>query len=341
MDFVITWVDGQEESWKKKRKLYESSIGDDQAHDGQGDSAKDLGEARYRDPGLLRFWFRGVERYAPFCDRIFLVTDHQVPEWLNSSHPKLHLVNHEDFIPKEYLPTFNSNVIEMFLDRIPDLGEEFVYFNDDMFLTGPVEECDFFREGKPVDMLALQPDIANPTDPVMPYIYLNNFMILSRHFDKLTNMRMQRKAYFHLGYPLRNLVYNRIEMHFPQMTGFYTVHGPYPLCKSLFARVWEAEGQALAANATHRFRSKEDLSLYLLREWNKLEGHFVPHNLHKEFVYLDLADADAKTMQRIFSGKKILCLNDSNRAMDYEKQIKIVQEAFRKHLGSPSSYELD
>ena len=47
-----------------------------------------------------------------------------------------------------------------------------------MFILQKVEPKDFFKHGKPVDMLALQPDVANADDQVMPYIYLNNEMVL-------------------------------------------------------------------------------------------------------------------------------------------------------------------
>ena len=59
-------------------------------------------------------------------------------EWLNTKHPKLNIVCHEDFIPQKFLPTFNSHTIEWNFHRIPGLTEQFVYFNDDMFLLKPV-----------------------------------------------------------------------------------------------------------------------------------------------------------------------------------------------------------
>ena len=70
-----------------------------------------------------------------------------------------------------YLPTFNINSIELNLHRIKGLSEHFVFFNDDMFLLKPVYMEDFFKDEKPIDMLALQPDVANVDDPTMPYIY--------------------------------------------------------------------------------------------------------------------------------------------------------------------------
>ena len=65
--------------------------------------------------------------------RIHFVTWGHLPSWLNKEHPKLNIVNHKDFIPEKYLPTFNSHALWN-MHRIPGLAENFVYFNDDMFL---------------------------------------------------------------------------------------------------------------------------------------------------------------------------------------------------------------
>ena len=71
-----------------------------------------VSEARFRDNGFLRYWFRGVEKFAPWVRRIHFVTSGQKPEWLDESNPKINLVNHKDYIPEEFLPTYNSVVIE-------------------------------------------------------------------------------------------------------------------------------------------------------------------------------------------------------------------------------------
>ena len=54
----------------------------------------------------------------------------------------------------------------------------------------------FFENGKPVDMLALQPDVANVEDTIMPYIYLNNTMLLAKYFDKRENMKKAARCLF-------------------------------------------------------------------------------------------------------------------------------------------------
>lgn len=95
---------------------------------------------------ILQYWFRGVEKFAPWVNRIYFVTWGHIPSWLNLSHPKLKVVRHEEFIPTDYLPTFSSHPIELNLHRIKGLSERFVYFNDDTFLIRPVLQEDFFQK---------------------------------------------------------------------------------------------------------------------------------------------------------------------------------------------------
>ena len=78
-----------------------------------------------------------------------------LPEWLDTTNPKLHIVNHKDYIPEEFLPTFNANTIELNLHRIEGLADQFVYFNDDMFVTNYVKPAEFFKNGIPRDVFAL------------------------------------------------------------------------------------------------------------------------------------------------------------------------------------------
>ncbi len=126
IDFVLLWVDGNDSVWQQQKNLYLSQ----EISVPLGDAN---GNCRFRDHGLLRYWFRSVERFAPWVNKVFFVTCGQKPEWLDESYSKLCLVNHKDFIPAEYLPTFHSNTIELNLHRIDTLSEHFVLFNDDMF----------------------------------------------------------------------------------------------------------------------------------------------------------------------------------------------------------------
>ncbi len=133
MDVVITYVDGRDPLWQK-------------------DYAEALDvptiTKRYRDWGTLKYLLRGIEVNMPFVENVYLVVarDSQVPEWADREN--LHVVLHEDIIPAEYLPTFNSTTIEMFLHRIPGLAERYLYFNDDIFPVAPCCPEDFYVDGK-------------------------------------------------------------------------------------------------------------------------------------------------------------------------------------------------
>src|SRR5699024_5683365 len=127
-------------SWNNEKSLYSPR----ELNDGT--------EVRYRDLDNLESWFSGVETYAPCVNKIYFITWGHLPHWLNLSHPKLIIVNNQDFITEKYLPTFSSHVIELCLHRIKGLSEKFVYFNDDIFIVNKTTEEDFFKNDLPVDL---------------------------------------------------------------------------------------------------------------------------------------------------------------------------------------------
>lgn len=331
IDFVVTWVDGKDPAWRREREKYSPEISDDNR------------EERYRDFGLFRYWFRSVEKFAPWVRKVHLITWGHVPGWLKTDCPKLNVVRHEDIIPKEFLPTFNSNVIEIYMYRIKGLAEQFVYFNDDIYLTGPVKPEFFFREGLPCDMLALQPVVANRDNPVMSHLFLNNALVLSKYFDKRENVRSQPGSYFHIGYPLMYFCYNLLELTFPRFTGFYTVHGPMPFLKSTFQELWEKEGEALKKMSGNRFRSQEDLTPYLFREYQKLSGRFRPKNVQRTFEYFPMdcrTDRLLRTIRK--QKKKAICINDGSIPENQAEEAgRAIRGAFQQILPFVSGFEQD
>ena len=103
-----------------------------------------FGANRFRDNSELRYSLRSLWRFAPWVRHVFIVTNGQVPHWLNLDHPRLTLVSHSDIYPnRSHLPTFSSPSIESHLHRIPGLADLFVYFNDDVLLGNDVWPDDF------------------------------------------------------------------------------------------------------------------------------------------------------------------------------------------------------
>lgn len=328
IDFVIPWVNGNDEEWKKERNAY------------QPGDAEDNTEERFRDWDNLQYWFRGVENYAPWVRTIHFITWGHLPKWLNTAHPKLHIVNHRDYIPKNFLPTFNSHTIELNMHRIEGLSEHFVYFNDDIFLLNILHPGDFFQNGKPCDMLAFQPVVANPKNPVMSHIFLNNTLVLSKYFQKRENVRKQPGSYFKIGYPPLYFFYNLLELAFPLYTGFYTVHGPAAFCKHTFEELWEKEGSLLAETSSHHFRSQEDVSQYLMREWQKLSGEFYPKNITRKFAYYNIKSDNSKLVSAIRrQASSMVCINDANEPIDFIHAKAQINQALEERFPEKSEYE--
>lgn len=142
IDLVYLWCDGSDENWLKEKQYY-------QAQSGQLDiNATD--DSRFVQHDELKFSLRSVELYMPWINHIFIVTNGQIPQWLDTNTPKISIVTHKEIMPADALPTFNSNAIEACIPNIPNLSEHFLYANDDMFISGSVEEDFFFAsDGRP------------------------------------------------------------------------------------------------------------------------------------------------------------------------------------------------
>ena len=134
MDAVITYVNGEDKAWREEYKKYVKST---------------IEEARYRDWGTLQYVIKGIRKFMPFVEHIYLIVS-SPSQITGIDVSEVTVVYHKDIIPEKYLPTFNSCTIEMFFHKIPGLAEEFIYFNDDTFVVKPVKETDFFIDGKPV-----------------------------------------------------------------------------------------------------------------------------------------------------------------------------------------------
>ena len=105
----------------------------------------DLSKNRFADNNELKYSLRSVEQYAPWVRNIFIVTNGQVPSWLNLEHPRIRLVTHQEiFLNKSHLPTFSSPAIETHIHRIPGLSRKFIYMNDDVFFGLKVWPDDFY-----------------------------------------------------------------------------------------------------------------------------------------------------------------------------------------------------
>lgn len=325
IDFVITWVDGNDPKWRKKFESYSEEY--------EGDKRT----VRYRDWDLLQYWFRGVAQYAPWVNCIFFVTEGHIPNWLNTKCPKLKIVKHSDFIPKEYLPLFNSRAIEVNLHRIHGLSEHFVYFNDDFFLINTIKPSFFFNKGLPCDIAVLNAlDGGGVSDAIM-----ESLIILNRHFNKRTVICDNVLKWFNYRYGsfmLRTLFL----LPWPNFTGFYDSHLPTPFLKSTFIEVWQNENDILCKTSKSNKRTYGTVNPYIFRYWQLLTGKFYPQNPCRKALYIQLSNENLEYIISVITQQKkaIVVLNDSSDINDFDLYKHELIKAFDEILPTKSCYEI-
>ena len=328
IDFVILWVDGNDEKWQEEKGKYDRAI---------------VGEAnskiRYRDYDTLKYWFRGVEKYTPWVNKVYFVTCGQKPEWINENYDKLQLVNHKDYMPEEALPSFSSSAIEIGINKIEGLSENFVFFNDDTFIVNDMKEEDFFKDGLPKDSLIFNCTSAQKRNNIIEHITLNDMEIISKYFDKKTIMKKNFSKIYNLKYGSK-MIRSLLLQPWKFFTGIENQHIPLPLKKSTMDMVWEKEKDRLLKTQFRRFRSNDDNNIYLFRYWQLLSGEFVPTSMKKNKNY-NLQNDNSEFFNEILNKKyNLVCLNDANDDLEFEKVKTELKEMFEKLLPEKSKFEL-
>lgn len=290
IDAVITWVDGDDPLHRIKRQRYQQQAP-------RNANANAVNPHRWACNDELDYCLRSIANHAPWIGRIWIVTDAQTPDFSRlpaALVERIAVVDHRILFSgyESALPTFNSLAIETLLWRIPGLAEHFLYFNDDVFLTGPLAPEDVFCDGAPVlrgqwvDWRAIAADPASRDDPT--------------RLNALTQINAAALA----GFGAQWL--------------YCAAHVVHPLHRSVFAKLHDQHPAAFAANIGHRFRC---VSQFLPQAWHNhaciAAGAAVLHtgedHLHlrtgavHDYPLNDVRAYLARALQPQF---KFLCVND-------------------------------
>lgn len=329
IDVVLLWVDDSDPAWRDEKNHYlpqESSSGTVYGKEVE----------RFRDWDSLRYVFRGFENYMPWVRKIHFVTWGHLPAWLVTSHPKLNIVKHSDFIPKDYLPTFNSHTIELNLHRISGLSEQFIYFNDDIFAISRTEATDFFKDGLPRDIAALKPYNVKPGG-IAP-IVMNNLEVINKHFSPKTIKKEWLKWFSPIygKFLLRTLLF----MHSGTINGIYEPHTANALTKATYHEVWEKELAILDETCRSKFREKANVNGWLMRDWQLLRGAFLPRKASFS-QYKTLPEDFEGIIELLKNPKqcKLLCINDSVRLAHFEETKELINQALEEYFPEISAFE--
>lgn len=336
VDIVLPWVDGSDKEWIEKKDYY---LKQDTNID------IDAGENRYRDWESLKYVLRSIEKFAPWVNKVFFITDHQIPNWLNTKNEKLVVVNHEEYMPKEFLPTFSANPIELNLHRIADLSEHFVYLNDDFFFTRKTTVKDFFVKGLP-RLVAMEKPKTITNNMVFDTLMANDIREILKHFKKKTHVKRKYWAkWYNMFLPIEcffNIFYDMTAR--TGWAGFYMDHLPAPFLKSKIAECWNVFTDKLTEVSKNKFRSSEDINQYLFTEHLLCTGNFYPDRVRRRGNLVNLDDVKRKNIdfacEVIKKQKyKTICLNDSN-VENFEEVKNKINSALDYIMPEKSSFEL-
>lgn len=284
VDIVITWVNGSDPHHieKREKELKKS-----------GKVANIAQKARrFSDNGEIYFCLKSIANHMPWVNKVYIVTDNQTPECVAEQHPelqcilnKIQIVDHS-IIYADYehlLPVFNSLALETFLWRIPGLAENFIYFNDDVFLCNRIKEDTFFKLNK----VQLRGEFTQWEHPKLSFHAANN-----RFSAEL------------LGYTGKEY--------------FRAAHICHPLKKSVFQQLFEQHQDLFIKNASYKFRNRKQFWPIGLHNHQALASNYAELVKNKkDWLHFSVAfcrDATAKQIKRKLNRLtmphvKVACLN--------------------------------
>lgn len=203
------------------------------------------------------------------------MSESQIPEWINKN--TVNFIMHDEFIPKEHLPTFNSNTIEDYLPNLPSsVANKFIYSNDDLLCFKPLQPEFFYNGGKPV------------------------YSIDIRDFNTLApgdNLRL--KAF--------NLVLNKTDNTRRVAT---TQHGPISYKKSWMKECYNKYKNIIDQSCT-KFRNHKNFNQYIYAFFQMMEKTII--NDRKKIKSLEVKESNIKSIINMdFHEYDFICFNDSN-----------------------------
>jgi hypothetical protein len=310
IDVVYTWVDGSDPAWQERKSAAHEAVGLGELNEFASN------ESRFLSRDELRYSLRSLDMYASWVRHVYLVTDDQVPPWLDTSNPRVTVVSHRElFGERGKLPTFNSHAIESQLHHVPGLSDHFLYLNDDFFFGRPVEPRLFFHGNGIARFFTSTAKLGlggtGAFDRPVMSGGKNNRDLLFKAFDRTTTNKFK--------------------------------HVPQSLIKDVLFEMEERFAEEFEATASHQFRSPADLSVVssLHHHYAYLRGRAVEGTMR--YFYADIAaPTTERRLERMVRSRTYdtFCLNDHDTSgVDPLEQQRMMHSFLERYFPLPSSFE--
>jgi hypothetical protein len=300
IDLVYLWVDGSDEKWLVKKNAELEKIGKL--------PVEAAGDSRFYDNSELLFSLRSVEKFANWVNHIFIVTDNQIPKWLDINHPKITIVDHTEIMPQDALPCFSSTVIEFFIPYIPKLSEHFLLANDDTLFMAKTKPGYFFTKNG------------------VPVIRVRNGRKIKKRMKNLLPIGQKFKTQWERGNIYDSSKLNSIKLVYDIVGDYnyrwYESHNIDPYKKSDMVNILEMPlvKKELEITKKNHFRNKVDIHRTVFHKFGvaKYKYKMVGNDfLTRMFQYLTLCFREQPTYTRNIRKKmlysfrrKLMCIDD-------------------------------
>lgn len=281
IDVVYTWVDGSDPAWLERKNRVLRSLDLETVHPDAHDAS------RYRDREELRYSLRSIAMFADFVRHVYVVTDDQVPSWLNTASPRVTVVPHKQiFRSSDGLPTFNSHAIEACLHHIDGLAEHYLYLNDDfMFGRRVLPELFFLSNGLAkffASSALISVDDPRKIGRSVDVAAANSRALVHQRFDRVTHQKMK--------------------------------HAPYAQRRSVLYAAEEEFADAFTRTVSAQIRSATDLPVAssFSHYYGYLTGGAVPGDIAARYVELNAPDFDRR-LRTLLDRRNAdtICINDA------------------------------
>ncbi|CEG35165.1 exopolysaccharide phosphotransferase [Plasmopara halstedii] len=314
MSIVYTWVNGSQPCYRQIRE--------------KAGGKKAVGGSRDREIGELKYSIRSLEKYVTWhTGQIYIVTPGHIPEWLDMNNPRIKVINQDNLFPdyaKEFLPTFNTHVIEQFLYLIPGLSDIFMQINDDYMFTKPIAPHEFFTCDGGIRLLHEGGKISHTPPPKKKGIWISSVLNTQQEMD---------------------LRWGKKDRHFIK-------HAPFVYSRRAFERVHQIFDRPLYMTLKSKFRSKPDMNnpllhhYYMLAQGSEELGipvYSPPEDEMSGYKLILMKNDNIDKLKQIFgqildgsSPYSIIALNDEYSDM---RVADTAREFLSKFLPEPSKFE--
>lgn len=284
IDLVYLWVNGSDPRWQHDFYTYIRLDNPDRTFS--------TGKERFIEHDELRYALRSAYQYVPWIHTIYIVTNGQVPHWLDINHPQIRIISHKQIMPETALPTFNSYALETRIHLIPNLTNLFLFSNDDFYFLQRVGPSFFFT---------------------------SNWFPIVRSSD----MKFTRKAAESSQY-CRNIIYsvNLFSGRFGPSKLFEPVHTISSYRKDDFLECANLFPNDFNRTTYSRFRSERSVHRSIVSYYS-IKAHsavYIPYSKSKyDALYMTISSKKHMKESLIKHRPKMICVNDTPLVLEKDR----------------------